>query len=636
MDSKVKKRLRSQDWFGKQDKDGFIHRSWLKNQGYPDDLFDGRPVIGICNTWSELTPCNGHFRELAEFVKRGVYEAGGFPLEFPGDVAGRDAAQADRDVVSQSRQHGRRRIHSRQSDGRRGAAHGLRQDHALAAHGCGQLRSADHRHFGRADAHGPFPRKQIGSGTGVWQMSEDVRGGRMSAGRIHGRRILHASLEGPLHDHGHRIDHGQHGRGARRLTTRQRGNPRGRCAPLSSRATFGPAHRGDGARGSGAVEDPHAQGVRERHQGQRGHRRIHELGGAPAGHRGPTRRQARARGLGQARLAAAMPGEPAAVGQVPDGRLLLRGRPARGAARDRAGAQQGRAHRQRQDHGREHRELHRAGIAMSSRSSTIRSRPRRASPSCAAISRPTARSSSLPPRRPNYSSIAARPWCSRPSKTSRQESMHPNLDIDENCIMVLKGCGPKGYPGMAEVGNMPLPPKILRKGITDMVRISDARMSGTAYGTVVLHVAPEAAAGGPLALVSTGDIIELDVPARKLHLDVSDAELARRKAEWMAPEAAEARLLQVIRRTRAASRQGRRPRLPGRRQRYHGYPRLALTRRAAGETFRQWTCRWVDVGRILAPGGLLDSTQSSLDCSPAVPGAVLRPARYGAARSAHT
>jgi dihydroxy-acid dehydratase len=112
----------------------------------------------------------------------------------------------------------------------------------------------------------------------------------------------------------------------------------------------------------------------------------------------------------------------------------------------------------------------------------------------------------------------------------------PDLDIDENCIMVLKGCGPKGYPGMAEVGNMPLPPKILRKGITDMVRISDARMSGTAYGTVVLHVAPEAAAGGPLALVRTGDVIELDVPARRLHLDVSDAELARRKAAWVAPE----------------------------------------------------------------------------------------------------
>ena len=112
-----------------------------------------------------------------------------------------------------------------------------------------------------------------------------------------------------------------------------------------------------------------------------------------------------------------------------------------------------------------------------------------------------------------------------------------NLDIDENCIMVLKGCGPKGYPGMAEVGNMPLPPKLLRRGITDILRISDARMSGTAYGAVVLHVSPEAAAGGPLALVQNGDMIEVDVPARRLHLDVSDAELAKRRAAWKAPEA---------------------------------------------------------------------------------------------------
>ena len=111
----------------------------------------------------------------------------------------------------------------------------------------------------------------------------------------------------------------------------------------------------------------------------------------------------------------------------------------------------------------------------------------------------------------------------------------PNLDVDENCVLVLKNCGPKGYPGMAEVGNMPLPPKMLKKGITDMVRISDARMSGTAYGTVVLHTAPEAAAGGPLALVKNGDLIELDVPKRKLHLHVSDEELAKRRASWKAP-----------------------------------------------------------------------------------------------------
>ena len=111
-----------------------------------------------------------------------------------------------------------------------------------------------------------------------------------------------------------------------------------------------------------------------------------------------------------------------------------------------------------------------------------------------------------------------------------------NLDVDETCVLVLKNCGPKGYPGMAEVGNMPLPPKVLRKGITDMVRISDARMSGTAYGTVVLHTAPEAAAGGPLALVQNGDIIELDVPKRRLHLEVGDEELARRRAAWQPPK----------------------------------------------------------------------------------------------------
>ena len=110
-----------------------------------------------------------------------------------------------------------------------------------------------------------------------------------------------------------------------------------------------------------------------------------------------------------------------------------------------------------------------------------------------------------------------------------------NLDIDETCVMVLKHCGPKGYPGMSESGNMPLPPKVLRKGITDMVRISDARMSGTAYGTVVLHTSPEAAAGGPLAVVKNGDMIELNVPERRLHLEISEAELQSRLAQWSPP-----------------------------------------------------------------------------------------------------
>ena len=116
--------------------------------------------------------------------------------------------------------------------------------------------------------------------------------------------------------------------------------------------------------------------------------------------------------------------------------------------------------------------------------------------------------------------------------SSASKELAEALDIDETCVMVMKNCGPKGYPGMAEVGNMGLPPKVLRKGITDMVRISDARMSGTAYGTVVLHTSPEAAAVGPLAVVRDGDMIELDVPNRRLHLDIPDEELATRLAAW--------------------------------------------------------------------------------------------------------
>ena len=140
----------------------------------------------------------------------------------------------------------------------------------------------------------------------------------------------------------------------------------------------------------------------------------------------------------------------------------------------------------------------------------------------------------------------------------------PKLDIDENCVMVLKNCGPKGYPGMAEVGNMPLPPKLLKKGITDMVRISDARMSGTAYGTVILHMAPEAAAGGLLALVQNGDMIELDVAKRRLELKVSSKELARRKKLEKAQSPPAARLLEALLRPRAAGRPGRGPGFPRR------------------------------------------------------------------------
>ena len=294
---------------------------------------------------------------------------------------------------------------------------------------------------------------------------------------------------------------------------------------------------------------------------------------------GRTGRETRARGLGSTRVTASVPGEPAAVGQVPDGRLLLRGRSARGAARDRAGAQQGRAHRQRPDHGREHRER---AVLESRRHQGIRRSVQGQRGHCHPARQPRA-------QRRGHQALGRDAQTTQASRQGggvrdhrRLQGAHRSTRISRSTrtrIMVLKGCGPKGYPGMAEVGNMPLPPKILRKGITDMVRISDARMSGTAYGTVVLHVAPEAAAGGPLALVRTGDVIELDVPARKLHLDVSDAELATPQGRMGGARSAEARLLQAVRRARAAGRQGRGPGFPGRRQRHHGH---AATRTERG------------------------------------------------------
>ena len=186
---------------------------------------------------------------------------------------------------------------------RRRAAHGLRQDHARAAHGRGELRPAHHRHFRRTDVVGPLPRQADRFGH---RRVADVRGRARrqdDAGRIHRRRILHAPLEGPLHDHGHGIDDGEHGRSARRRAARQRGDSRRRCAPLPAGAAHRPAHRRDGRRRNGAVEDPHARRVRERDPRERRDRRLDERGDPPARDRRPHRRAAQARGLGQDRLA---------------------------------------------------------------------------------------------------------------------------------------------------------------------------------------------------------------------------------------------------------------------------------------------------------------------------------------------
>jgi len=535
MDSKVKKRLRSQDWFGKQDKDGFIHRSWLKNQGHPDDMFDGRPVIGICNTWSDLTPCNGHFRELAEFVKRGVYEAGGFPLEFPvmslGETQLKPTAMLFRNLASMDVEESIR---------------GNPIDGVVLLMGCDKTTpsllmgaaSCDLPTIGVSGGpmlSGHFRGKIVGSGTGVWQMSEDVRAGKMAQEEF-------TAAESCMHrSKGHCMTMGTASTMAsmvEALGVSLPGNAaipavdsrRYRLAQLSGRRIVEMVH-----------EDLLLSKILTRKAFENAIKANAAIGGstnsvvhllAIAGRLGVELELEDWDKLGSQL--------PCLLNLQPSGQYLMEdfyyagGLPA--VLREIApvlnkdaltangktmGENIANAPCWNRDVIKEYDDPFKpkAGIAV------LRGN---LAPNGAVI-KPSAATPKLLKHR-------GRAVVFETIEELKARIDQPDLDIDENCIMVLKGCGPKGYPGMAEVGNMPLPPKILRKGITDMVRISDARMSGTAYGTVVLHVAPESAAGGPLALVKTGDIIELDVPARRLHLDVSDEELARRRAAWVAPE----------------------------------------------------------------------------------------------------
>jgi dihydroxy-acid dehydratase len=536
MDVSKKRKRRSQDWFGREGKDGFLHRSWIKNQGYPDDLFDGRPVIGICNTWSELTPCNGHFRELAEFVKRGVYEAGGFPLEFPvmslGETQLRPTAMLFRNLASMDVEESIR---------------GNPLDGVVLLMGCDKTTpsllmgaaSCDLPTIGISGGpmlSGQFRGKQIGSGTGVWQMSEDVRGGRMTQEEF-------TAAESCMH------------------------RSKGHCMTMGTASTMASMVEALGVALPGNAAIPAVDSRRYR-QAQLTGRRIVEMVEEDmvlskiltrAAFENAIRVNAAIGGSTNAvihllaiagRIGVPLKLEdwdkigselPCLVNLQPSGKFLMEdfyyagGLPA------------------------VMREIKQVldGSALTVNGKTIGDNIADAPCWNREVIKPLADPfkdrAGIAVLRGNLAPDGAviKPSAASPHLLRHKgravvfesiEDLHAriddeNLDIDEHCIMVLKGCGPKGYPGMAEVGNMPLPPKLLRRGITDILRISDARMSGTAYGAVVLHVSPEAAAGGPLALVRNGDMIEVDVPARRLHLDVSETELSSRRANWKAPAA---------------------------------------------------------------------------------------------------
>ena len=535
MDSEKPPFRRSQAWFGRQDRDGFVHRSWIKNQGYPHDLLDGRPIIGICNTWSELTPCNGHFRELAEFVKRGVYEAGGFPLEFPvmslGETQLRPTARLFRNLASMDVEESIR---------------GNPIDGVVLLMGCDKTTpslmmgaaSCDLPTIGLSGGpmlNGKFRGKDVGSGTGVWQMSEMVRAGEMTMEEF-------SSCESDMH------------------------RSSGTCMTMGTASTMASMVEALGMALPENAAIPAAD-TRRKRLAQLTGRRIVEMVKQDIKMSQIMTRQAFENAI---RTNAAIGGSTNAVIHL----LAIAGRigvDLKLEDFDKLGSEVNNI-LNLQPSGKYLMEdfcyagglpavmreilpmLH--GDALTVNGKTIRENV--ANAPCynrdviKTVDDPFMPAAGIAVVRGNLAPNGA---VIKPSAASKHLLQHrgpavvfesieefhakiddPDLDIDENSVMVLKNCGPRGYPGMAEVGNMPLPPKVLKKGITDMVRISDARMSGTAYGTTVLHTSPEAAAGGPLAVVQNGDMIELNVPERKLHLEISDEELARRLALWKSPE----------------------------------------------------------------------------------------------------
>jgi len=526
--------LRSQQWFGRQDRDGFAYRSWLKGKGIPHDQFDGRPVIGICNTFSELNPCNSHFRTIAEQVKIGVYEAGGFPLEFPvmslGEVLLRPTAMLYRNLASMDVEESIR---------------GNPIDGVVLLMGCDKTTPA--LVMGASSANlptigvsggpmlnGKWRGQELGSGTGVWSMSEQVRAGTLKLQDFFdAESCMHRS-------HGHCMTMGTASTMASMVEALGLGLP-GNAAYPAVDGRRNVIARNAGRRIVGLVhEDVKIGDIITREAFENAIKTLAAIGGST---NAVIHLIAIAGRLGVKlsiddfeTLASEMP---CLLDIQPSGKHLMEdfcyagGLPA--VMKEISSV------------------LHLDHVTVTGK--TVRENiadARNDNPDVIkTVDKPFKAKAGIAILRGN---LAPRGAVIKPSAATPELMVHkgravvfedsddfhkriddPNLDVDETCILVLKNCGPKGYPGMAEVGNMPLPPKVLKKGITDMVRISDARMSGTAYGTVVLHTAPEAAAGGPLALVKNGDVIELDVPKRKLHLHVSDDELAKRRALWKPP-----------------------------------------------------------------------------------------------------
>ncbi len=324
--------LRSRNWFGPRTLDGLMNRGYLKAEGFSDLVFDGRPVIGIANSWSELNNCNAHLRQLAEAVKRGVWSAGRLPPRVPRHVARRDPDAADDDALPQPHGDGGGGADPRLPARRRRAALRLRQDHAGHADGRGLGRRARHHGDGGPDAARRLARPGDRLGHRRAQdLGGSARRRRLRRGARRGR-VLPLALDRPLHGDGHRVDDGRDGGDARHDAARQRRHPRAGLAPSRPRRDERATRRRDGARPRPpAARALDRRGVRQRHPRRHGHRRQHQCHRAPGRHRRPRGRAPAAPALRRAVALDPAARQRAPLGQVPDGGLLLRGRPPRRA-----------------------------------------------------------------------------------------------------------------------------------------------------------------------------------------------------------------------------------------------------------------------------------------------------------------
>jgi dihydroxy-acid dehydratase len=525
--SPVRVQYRNQQWYAGTDRDAYIHRAWMR-RGLPRSAFTGRPHIAIANTASDLTPCNLHLDEVSASVKAGIWEAGGVPLNMPavslGETLVRPTAMLWRNLAAMATEE---MLRANPIDG------------VVLLGGCDKtipslLMAAASVDLpavvvpGGPMLTGTFRGVPLGCGTDVWRLSEEVRAGTLS------REEFLSSESAMIRSKGHCNTMGTASTMA--------------CVTEALGMTL-PGIAGTPAPDSRLLEHAHATGrlavemvTAERRPSQVLSRgsflnaivALAAIGGstnavvhllAIAGRAGVD--------LSLDDFDATGSGVPLLVDLAPAGRYLMddlfRAGGLLAVLREVADlldpAAMTVSGRPLADHLGEARIWDETVIRP-------RSAPLQADAGIAVL-----RGSLAPDGAVIKPAAASKELLSHRGRAvvfDSIEDMHarlddPGLDVDASSVLVLRGCGPRGYPGMPEVGNMPLPARLLAAGIRDMVRISDARMSGTAYGTVVLHVAPEAAAGGPLALVRDGDPIVLDVPARRLEIDLPAAELARRE-----------------------------------------------------------------------------------------------------------